>query len=60
MNGLDISEIRWRDTNVVASGGMEAMGKSMMDSIIFEFQDYVGRRSNSAPRKSKDKKDNDL
>jgi hypothetical protein len=31
------------------------MGKSMLDSIFYEFQEYIGRRSNSAPRKSSEK-----
>lgn len=62
MMNLDISEINYRDTNAIGGGGLDQtnMGKSMLDSIIFEFQDYVGRRSSSAPRKSKEKKDEEL
>ena len=52
---LDISEIRWKDATPLASGGMNNE-KSMIDSIIFEFQDYIGRRSSSAPRKSNEAK----
>jgi len=53
---LDLSAIGWKDTTPIASGGMNNE-KSMIDSIIFEFQDYVGRRSSSAPRKSNEAKD---
>jgi hypothetical protein len=53
---LDVSEIKWKDCTPVASGGMEG-GKSMIDSIIFEFQDYIGRRSSSAPRRSNEHKE---
>lgn len=56
---LDVSEIKWKDVTPVASGGMDCINgnKSMMDSIIFEFQDYIGRRSSSAPRRSNENKE---
>lgn len=54
---LDVSEIRWKDVTPVAQGDM---GKSMLDSIIFEFQEYIGRRSNSAPRKSTEKAEEEI
>jgi hypothetical protein len=48
---LDVSDIKWKDVTPEVCGGMEG-GKSMIDSMIFEFQDYIGRRSSSAPRRS--------
>lgn len=58
MLNLDISGIDQNHQNM--GGGIDAAGRSMIDSIIFEFQDYVGRRSSSAPRKSKERKDEEL
>lgn len=52
----NISAIGWKDATPIASGGINNE-KSMIDSIIYEFQDYIGRRSNSAPRKSNEAKD---